>query len=541
MTDEFWADYMADEIIARVNADPKLKELVEKNGYFCYDEKTPSGDIHIGSGRGWVIHDILAKALRSKGVDARFVLSSDDMDPFDKPIKGKPEYDQYLGMPFRDIPSPVNGYKSWADYYFSKATKNFDQWGIEAQLESTGEQYINGTFNEAIKKILDNADKVKAIFEGIYDKPYDKLPFNPICEKCKKIGTTVATNWDKETELLSYECRPDAVKWAKGCNHQGKISPYNGGGKLPWKLEWAAKWPSKGVIVELAGKDHFTKGGSRTVAIAVSSEVLNYPPPYPSTAKETGPGYEFFNLGGKKMSTSKGVGVSFADITQHIPANILRFIMVSYKPTSVIDFDPSRKNDLLLIYDRYDMTERVYYGKEESDRKQQLTRIYEISHIGPISKEYPPHISLRHAAVVVQIAGDDAIELLKSRKQVPQDLNAEQLRYLEERLEAAKKWLKEYAPEREKFAVQEHVNKDIELSVKQRTALKILNDVLTEEYTDQSLFDKFYEICEKVGIKNTDFFIGAYRVIIAKDRGPKLANFILTVGVGKVRQLLSEL
>jgi len=51
------------------------------------DEKTPSGSIHIGSGRGWVIHDAIAKALRDKGVKARFILSSDDMDPLDKPSK----------------------------------------------------------------------------------------------------------------------------------------------------------------------------------------------------------------------------------------------------------------------------------------------------------------------------------------------------------------------------------------------------------------------------------------------------------------------
>jgi len=99
---QYWADRMADEIIERVEHDPVLKKIVTKTGYFVYDEKTPSGEIHIGSGRGWVIHDVLAKALRDKGKKARFVLSSDDMDPFDKPVKGKPEYDKYLGVPFRN-------------------------------------------------------------------------------------------------------------------------------------------------------------------------------------------------------------------------------------------------------------------------------------------------------------------------------------------------------------------------------------------------------------------------------------------------------
>ena len=76
-----WADAVAEEVIARVERNPQLKAVVEKNGFFVYDEKTPSGNIHIGSGRGWIIHDIIAKALREKGVNARFVLSSDDLLP----------------------------------------------------------------------------------------------------------------------------------------------------------------------------------------------------------------------------------------------------------------------------------------------------------------------------------------------------------------------------------------------------------------------------------------------------------------------------
>ena len=83
--DSFWADQVADEIIERISKSDLLKSIVKKHGYIVMDEKTPSGTIHIGSGRGWVIHDAIAKALRDKGVKARFILSSDDMDPLDKP------------------------------------------------------------------------------------------------------------------------------------------------------------------------------------------------------------------------------------------------------------------------------------------------------------------------------------------------------------------------------------------------------------------------------------------------------------------------
>lgn len=539
---EFWADRMADEIIDRVEEDPQLARVVEQHGFFVYDEKTPSGPIHIGSGRGWVIHDVLAKALRAKGRPARFVLSSDDYDPLDKPVKGHPEFDKYLGMPFISIPSPVQGYESYAAYYFAQSTERFAEWGIEADLESTGEEYRKGTFNAAIKTALDRHRDVAAVFERIYEKPYEKLPFNPICERCGRIGTTIATAWDPDREIVTYECRPDLVTWAVGCGHTGTMRPYDGKGKLPWKVEWPAKWVSKGVLVELAGKDHFTKNGSRTVGIALSSEVFAYPPPWPSTPHDEGKGYEFFNLGGKKMSTSKGVGVNFAEITDHIPAQILRFLMVMYKPTSVIDFDPSRKNDLLLLYDRYDTAERVYFGVEESDRKEELSRTYAYSHIGTVPATMPPQITLRHAAVVVQIAGDDAaaIALLQKTGHVPSELSEEHARHVALRLQAARQWLAEFAPESERFVVQDSVSDEVSdaLSAEQRAALGTLAAALDEEHDEESLFQEFYRICEACGVKNTDFFTAAYRALLNKDRGPKLATLILSIGTDRARSLL---
>ena len=92
MTDHMhWADNIALQVKERVDSDPRLKKIVEEQGYLVYDEKTPSGEIHIGSGRGWVINDCVGKALRKLGLNAVFILSSDDMDPYDKPNKELPE------------------------------------------------------------------------------------------------------------------------------------------------------------------------------------------------------------------------------------------------------------------------------------------------------------------------------------------------------------------------------------------------------------------------------------------------------------------
>ena len=48
MKTNHWADIMALEVKERVENDPILKKVVKENGYIVYDEKTPSGKIHIG-------------------------------------------------------------------------------------------------------------------------------------------------------------------------------------------------------------------------------------------------------------------------------------------------------------------------------------------------------------------------------------------------------------------------------------------------------------------------------------------------------------
>ncbi len=180
-----WADKIALDIQERIAQEPILKKIVETQGILVYDEKTPSGIIHVGSGRGWIIHDVIAKALRKAGMNARFVLSSDDIDPYDKPNKTLPkEWDKYIGMPFRNMPSPVKGYESFADYYFMMCVEKFEELGIQAEIESTGAEYETGTFNNAIKKILDNHTKVQGIYERLYGEEVagaNKIPINVIC------------------------------------------------------------------------------------------------------------------------------------------------------------------------------------------------------------------------------------------------------------------------------------------------------------------------------------------------------------------------
>jgi len=537
----FWADQWAHKIIERVESDEDLKKVVKKHGYICLDEKTPSGHIHIGSGRGWIITDAIAKALRDQGVKGRFILSSDDIDPFDKfpSYLSKEKYEKYLGMPFRDIPNPEPGYKNYADYYFSECTEKFDEFGIDAELDSTGEMYDKGVFNETIKIALDNTDQIQDIYKRISGEDSagsKKLPFNPVCEKCGKIATTEAYEWDSEKEVLKYRCKKDLVKWATGCGYEGERSPYDGGGKFPWKVEWAAKWPSIGVVYEIAGKDHFTEGGSRTVAVAICTEIFKYRPPLPSDWKEEGQGYEFFTVGGRKMSTSKGSGIGFAAISEHVPPMLLRYLLIRTRPRAMLDFDPYDSNKLLLLYDSYDATERIYFGVDKIENKRELEhekRLYELAHVGKIPKKIPLQINLGHASMIVQSTNFDlnkAVDILKNTGHVPAKVSKEDLEYVKNHLKRAEQWIKEFAPEQYKFIIQEKVPEAVkELAKEEKSALKKLAEVIgTKKWTEKKLETAIYEFA-KENLTPKQVFRASYLALLGKERGPRLAGFILSL------------
>jgi lysyl-tRNA synthetase class 1 len=554
---KFWADRYVELIQKKVEQESILQEIVKEKGYICYDEKTPSGQIHVGSGRGWVIHDTVARAMRDIDLKGRFILSADDMDPMDNLPSNIPSfYKEYMGTPFRNIPSPVEGYENYADYYFKEATSKFSDYGIEAELDSTGSHYINGDFNRTIKIALDNSHKIQEIFSRFYKITImaDKLPFKPICEKCGKIGTTIAYKWDKEKELVSYKCSPDFVNWATGCGYEGEMSPYNGNGKFPWKVEWAAKWPTIGVVFETAGKDHFSAGGSRDVSIAISREVFDFPPPFPSSYRQTekgykykiGEAYEFFTLGGAKMSTSKALGFAFAEMGKFAPGYIVKYLLVRTRPKSAIDFDPI--NDLERIYREYDETERKYYEAQinpkllENDDYFNAHRLFELCNVGVILKDIPIQIEFNFGVMLVQVteSTDQALTRLFEKKYLKTSISEEEKERIKSRLNFLRKWVYDLAPKEKLIKLStEKISNLTEFDI------NIINDFIqlikNSKLKENVLIEEIKILYTKNNLSVGEFHMKIYQYLFGKESGPRLVPYIQYTGEDKIIKRLESL
>ena len=163
------------------------------------------------------------------------------------------------------------------------------------------------------------------------------------------------TDWDGER--VHFECRENLVDVGARLRHAGWISPFGGTAKLPWNLEWAAQWSLFGVTIEPCGKDLSTAGGSRDRSDAIAREVFEREPPLNVP-------YEFLNIGGKKMSTSKGRGAAAHAIAEVIPPEQLRFLFLRPRPNQAIEFDPDGTDAIPRLFDEFDRFAAATAGRE---------------------------------------------------------------------------------------------------------------------------------------------------------------------------------
>ncbi|MBU2639579.1 MAG: lysine--tRNA ligase, partial [Nanoarchaeota archaeon] len=210
---------------------------------------------------------------------------------------------------------------------------------------------------------------------------------------------------------------------------------------------------------------------------------------------------------------------------------IVRFLFAGTRPNT--EFAISFDADVIKLYADYDKLERIYFGKEEisEEKLQKQKRIYELSQVKEIPEELPFQPNFRHLSMLVQIYNGDIKKVLE---------NYENNERTETRAKLVWNWIQKHAPEEFKFILQERNLATI--NEKEKQALRLLKEKLeNNDYDEDSLFQEFYSICQELNIKNTDFFVAAYKVLINKERGPKLASFILAVGKKKVIEILETI
>lgn len=475
------------------------------------DSKTPSGRVHVGSLRGVLIHDAIYRALRDRGAEVTYQYGIDDYDPLDGlPADAAPSLQEYMGYPLCNIPAPAGSKATdLADHYISEFLDIFPKLGVGARVYRMRDIYRSGRFNKAIDTILKNSDVVRKIYAEVSHavRPDDWHPFQVICEKCGKIGTTEVTAYDGKE--VTYHCREGLVSWARGCGHCGKVPPFDGNGKLPWKLEWAAKWHTFGITIEGAGKDHCTKGGSREVAARCLEAIFGDRPPLNVP-------YEFFLVSGSKMSSSKGIGTAAREIANFLPPEILRFLMIRTPPRRTVNFSTDFEYIVKLFNEHDRLVENVPPDRA-FDLQRKMLRTIEVN---PTSTAYHP-IGFQLLIALLQLPHIDVEYEIDKR--TTGGLTQHDKEDLKKRLLAAKDWLDNYASEEDRIELQANLPTSAnELSDSQRAFLHILGERFPDGQLGAEEYQRFiFDIARLTPISQKSAFAAIYRVLLDKERGPK--------------------
>lgn len=517
-----WADITADRII---------RQIGDKEQYVLASGITPSGVVHFGNFREVITTEFVARALREKGKKVRFIFSWDDYDTFRKIPGNVPKKDlleEYLFRPIVDTPDPFEKAESYAAFHEQNFEGQLKKVGIEIEPIYQAKKYKGGDYKESILHALKNKDAIAEILNKHRSTPLADgwLPVSVYCENCHTDNKITNQKFDGDN-TLSYEC--------ENCSHKGELDlKTTERVKLPWRIDWPMRWAYEKVDFEPGGKDHSSQGGSYTTA----KEIVNLfdwkAPVYLQ--------YDFVSVKGMggKMSSSKGNLITVNDVLKVYEPEMVRWIFASYK--SNVDFAVSFDLDVVKTYEDFDRQERLAYGVETGNEKKvnMAKRVYELSQIAEHPKEMPFQPSFRHLCNILQINDGDISKAREAYKD--QIKNDRDQRRFNERSERALFWLENYAPEEFKFQVLKDKDSEslpAELAPFMEKFSSFLNDSWNEINTDKELHEKMYEMIHEFELTPGDVFKTLYLKLIGKEKGPKLAGFIRTIGQERVVKLLS--
>jgi lysyl-tRNA synthetase, class I len=485
------------------------------------DSKTPSGRAHVGALRGVLIHDSLYRFLKASSNRVAYTFGSDDYDALDELPHGLEDYYRaYLGVPLCNVPAPPGSPVSdVADHYISEFFDIFQKLDVAAKTYRMRDLYRSGQMDEPIQRVLENRSRIREIYYEVNGsvKPEDWHPLQVVCPSCGKIGTTLVIAF--RNNLVQFRCMTNHVKWAVGCGKEGWISPFEGNAKLPWKIEWAARWSVLGVTIEGAGKDHTTRGGSRDVANAVATEILDVKPPLNLP-------YEFFLVGGSKMSSSKGIGVSAAEIAELLPPHLLRFLLVRTPPRRTVNFSPDLES-ISRLYADYD---RVLSSVESSTPPNRLAAeqllLTSVQNVGPETSRVGKMLPWDTIVSLVQLPHLDF--LVRANERFDPPLTEVEKRHLQQRIQSARIWLEQYADPGERIEINLSEPRRVpNLTNSQLAFLSVAAQLLTVSNWDpDEVQAALFDAARLTPLDHTAAFSALYLTFLGKNSGPRAGNLL---------------
>ena len=491
-----WLNTIADEAIRQ---HPE-GEIIVSSGV------SPSGKYHLGTLREILTAEVVMLELKRRGRAARHLHIVDDHDVFRKVPAGLPEtYEQYLGKPLCEVPSPA-GEGSYADYYLNDMLTAAQKLHLEMEVIRSNDNYKQGMFVPAIEKTMAQLDDIRRILAEVSGRQLDEQ-WSPI--------QVLEEGRLKNRPFKAIDTDQKIITYVNKDGEDQQISYAHGDVKLNWRLDWPARWWLLGVNVEPFGRDHATKGGSYDTGKELVRDIFGATAPIPVP-------YNFINRTGetKKMSKSAGETITASELLDMLPPEIVRYFIFRAAPDKLLFFDEGET--LMRLFDDF---AALLANPDKTESEAQLIELC----MHGIDKPTASNISFTHLFASYQASLKDAARTIDVIKRTEHADTAERdAEIIQRELQFIDAWLEMRAPEDVKFALAETFDasqfSDVEKQFLQGLAEKVAQ---APADADGAWFhDAIYEFKEQLGMGPRELFTALYKVLINKTSGPRAGWFL---------------
>ena len=494
----------------------KRQKLLEKKGYALFQTGYgPSGLPHIGTFGEVCRTTMVIQAFKKiSDIPTKLFTFSDDMDGLRKVpenISNKEVLEKNLHKPLTSVPDPFGKFNSFGEHNNEMLKSFLDQFGFSYEFKSSTVLYKSGVFDETLKLILSNYDKIMNIILPTLGPERRKSysPFLPICPETGHVLEVAILEKNIASHEIVYES-----------NGKKFSTPITGGNcKLQWKVDWAMRWHALEVDFEMYGKDLIP---SAELSYEIC-KVLGHKPP-------SGFYYELFlDEKGEKISKSKGNGISIEDWLKYASPESLALYMYQNPQRAKKLYPqviPKAVDEYLSFLDKF----------SEQPMKEQLGNPVWHVHDGDPPQEKNV-ITFGVLLNLVSASNADNEEVLwKFIKNFKSDVNRTEHPILEKLIKNAISYFNDHVKIHKKYRSANELEKKALLELMQE--IQKMPEGLSPEEMQTIVFTVGKNYYAKEELRN--WFKAIYEVVFGDEQGPRMGSFICFFGKQETIDLINN-
>ena len=516
-----WPFEEAKGVIKRLRAMNKGEIKAGPKGYVLFETGYgPSGLPHIGTFGEVARTTMVMRAFQrlAPGIPTKLICFSDDMDGFRKVPTNVPNQEmltENLHLPLTKVPNPFESeHESFGHHNNAQLRAFLDSFDFDYEFYSATDCYTSGRFNETLLLMLEKHEEIKGAVLPILgeERAATYSPFLPVSPKTGRV---------LQVPILETNAQKGTITFEDEDGTRTEVPVTDGNVKAQWRADWALRWFALDVDYEMAGKDLVSSADISAKIV----QILGSRPP-------AGFRYELFlDEEGKKISKSKGNGLSMEDWLTYAPHESLAYYMYQ-RPTTAkkLYFDVIPK-----AVDEYiQFTSKL----NEQEPKQKLENPAWYIHDGEVPSTQHTPITFALLLNLVNAANTEDPEVLWNFIQsYAPDATPENAPFLDRLVGYAIRYYKDFVlPEktyRSPDARETAALNDLASRLEKMESGLEAEDYMTEVFSAGK--ENGYEKDEL-----RDWFQAIYEVCLGQSQGPRFGSFIQLYGVNDTAALIRD-